>query len=294
MAEFFPTHNPVGGQTSYRTDMYVALPGMLSGMGSSRILPHMNDVGAVDSYLLSIAAILPNTEYSVLINGEKVTYQSDDTPTSAEISTGIYNAIRMRPTAYRLADVSKDATANTVSLTARIQGVPLSISAQGFTVTNPVKGTPIYESGAVNLLLPFGRFVGRKKDYKLDPREGVSSVTLIDEPGDTYEVLGITLRSHHTEQVGHFGWAKSGYAFGDTCNVMEDTGTIKGVWTECVEPDLKIGEKAYCAIAPGQKSKLTRDPSGKDLSQVCRIVGATEPTIGGFMALCQFNRYGTW
>lgn len=291
MAEFFPTHNPVGGQTDYRTDMYVALPGMLSGMGSSRILPHVNDVGAVDTYTIAVSTITANTDYSVLINGQKVTYKSDADPTAAEIINGIYNGIRLKPTAYRLADMVKDDTTNILTLSGRIQGVPLSITAQGLTVTKTVTGANLCD--ASNLVIPFGRFVGRKTDYKLDPREGVSSARLVEALD--MEVLGITKRSHHTEQVGYFHCARSGFAFGDTMNVMEDTGTIKGIWTECIEPDLKIGEKAYCAIVPGNQGKLTRDTAGKDISQYCRIVGATEPTVGGlFMALCQFNRYGTW
>jgi hypothetical protein len=291
MAEFFPTHNPVGGQTDYRTDMYVALPGMLSGMGSSRILPHMNDVGAVDTYTVTTSSVAANTEYSAMVNGQKVTYKSDDTPTVAEVITGIYNAIRMKPTVYRLADITKDDTTNTLTLSGRILGVPLSITAQGLTVAKPVSGANLCD--ATNLVIPFGRFVGRKADYKLDPREGVSSVTLVS--GTDYEVLGITVRSHHTYQVGYFNCAQEGYNFGDTLNTMEDTGTIKGIWTECVEPDLKIGEPAYCAIAAGHQGKLTRDTAGKNITTNCRIVGATEPTVGGrFMALCQFNRYGTW
>jgi hypothetical protein len=291
MAEFFPTHNPVGGQTDYRTDMFVALPGMLSGMGSSRILPHVNDVGAVDTYTITVGTVAANTEYSAMIQGQRISYTSDNDPTIAEVITGIYNEIRFKPTVYRLADLTKNDTTNTLTLTGRIQGVPLSITGQGLTVTKVVTGSNLCD--ASNLVIPFGRFVGRKTDYKLDPREGVSSATLIDSLTD--EILGITKRTHHTEQVGYFHCAQSGYMFGDTMNVMEDTGTIKGIWTECVEPDLKIGEKAYCAIAPGLKGKLTRDTAGKDISAMCRIVGATEPTVGGlFMALCQFNRYGTW
>lgn len=293
MSEFFPTHNPVGGQTDYRGDMFVALPGMLSGMGSSRILPHVNDAGAVDIFTVtSPTTPVANTDYSVTINGQKVTYRSDDSPTTAEVATGIYNAIRLKPTVYRLVEVDKNDSTNVVTLTGRIQGVPVSVTGQGLTIANPTPGTQIYASGGLNFVLPFGRFVGRKTAYKLSPR-GVSTVTLIDATGD--ELIGITVRSQHTEQVGNFGWAVSGYQFGDTCNVMEDTGTIKGIWVECVEPDLQIGEAAYCAIASGNQGKLTRDTNGKNITANCRIVGATEPTVGGlFMALCQFNRYGTW
>lgn len=286
----FAQNTPISGQTDYHRYQPIAYPGMLSGMGSNLVLPYTNDVATQDTYTVAAPAVVDaSTEYKVTVNGVTVSFTTDATPTDVELATGLYNAMRMDAEFLRYVDASLSTA--TITLTARGVGVKLNVSVNSADTTNDLTLTNTVSPSTSNSI-PFGRFVGRKASYKIDAREGVSQASLIDHATDYTDIFGPTLVTHHTERVGIASKAVEGYNFGDTINVIEDTGTLKGVWVECVETDIAVGDAAYIAIAAGNEGKLTKTATGNvDISTKARIVTGSHPTVGNrYIALITWKR----
>lgn len=288
----FTSNTRVGGQTDFSTYFKIALPGMVSGMGAYRILPHTNDISTADTWTVTPPATVdPETEYSISINGVIVKFKTEAATTSVDLMKQIFKEMQISPVFYSLINPSLDPTTNVITLQSRVVIDVINVQL-GKTATNNFSlehtVTP-----TISKSVPFGRFVGKKNDYKFEQKEGVGQASLIDALTG-YEVLGITHATHHTQRTGIGQEGIGGYAFGDTMNVMEDTGTIKGIYVECVESDILIGDMAYVAISPGNEGKLTNTPSGAlNISTKARIISGSQETVGNkYIALVQFNRYG--
>ena len=291
---FFASNTRVSGQTDHPSYFRVALPGMLSGMGgigSYRMLPYVNDIAAVDSWTLTPpvapGAPTPDTEYTVTVNGVTAKFTSAASgTTSALLMAGLFNKMRSSPLFYSQADVELDKTTNVITLKARSVLTTLLVQLnEGSNIVLAHSATPSASSS-----VPFGVFVGRKATYKLDQKEGVSQASVIDS-ATGYEVLGITMQTHHTEKTGIGANATGGYTFGDTMNVMDDTGVIKGIYVRS-DADVRIGDTPYIAVGAGVAGTLTKVATGNlNIASKVRISSGAVQSIGNvFITLVQFHR----
>lgn len=269
--------------------MPVALPGMLSGIGTNQIYPHTNTVSALDTVTITPPATVDALQtYTLSIGSVSVSFTTDASPTTAELGNGLFAAIQVDPVFYSLVDAAINPTTSVITLTARTVDYVLNVTTNSSLTTNDIAIAKTVNTSK-NQIIPFGRFVGRKANYPRDPREGVSAATLIDSASG-YEVLGVTLQSHATEKVGRFGNAKDGYAFGYVMNVLKNIGTYKGVWVEAVDPDLVIGDPAYIATSAGNEGKVTKSSSGNlSASTNVKIISATEQAFNKYIALCEIR-----
>jgi hypothetical protein len=279
----------IGGQYIFNRYMPVAVPGMMSGMGSRISLPHTNTVSAVDTVTVTPPSTVDeNTEYDLTVNGVTVSFTTDSSATPLELGTGLLAAIQADPIVYGLVDAVLDPTSHVITLTARTVDFSLLVTTNSAVTTNDIAIAKTVTSSE-NYIIPFGRLVGRKSTYALDYKEGVSAATLIDS-ATGYQVLGVTLSSQATEKVGLFNRAKDGYAFGSVMNVLTNTGTYKGVWIECVEPDLTVADTAYIAVSTGNEGKLTRVSSGNvSAASNITIVAGAELSFERNIVLCKVN-----
>lgn len=287
----FSSNAPVTGQVNFNRYMPPAVPGMLSGTGQAKIYPHTNTYGTLDTITITPPATVDNSAtYKVTLNSTSVVsveFTTDANATTAELANGLFAAMRTNPIFYSLVDVALNTGTNVITLTARSVGTTISLTQDSAgTTTNDLTIAKTVSTSS-NLIIPFGRFVGRQASYPRDAREGVSAATLINH-ATNYEVLGVTLSSHATEQVGIFNNAVGGYAFTKTMNVLQDVGTYKGVWVECVESNLIIGDSAYIAVGSGNEGKVTKTSSGNvDVTSKVKILSATEVSFGKNIVLCE-------
>ncbi|MBN3946460.1 MAG: hypothetical protein HWQ38_08180 [Nostoc sp. NMS7] len=283
----FASNSLVSGQTNFNRYMPVGLPGMMSGMGSHQTYPHTNTVSALDVVTVIPPATVDNSAlYTLSVNGATVSYTTDSTATTAELGAGLYAAIQADPVVYGLVDASLNLTNSVITLTARTIDFSILATTNVADRTNDIAIAKT-TTNSHNLIIPFGRFVGRQSFYPRDPREGTSAATLIDLVSG-YEVLGVTLSSQATEKVGRFGNAKDGYAFGYVMNVLKNSGTYKGVWVEAVDPDLVIGDSPNIAVSVGNQGKITKIASGNlSVANNVKIISGTEQSFGRFIVLCE-------
>lgn len=270
----FLNNTPVTGQTNFNRYMPSALPGMKSGIGDCIVLPHVNDVGTVDTFTLTPPTTVNNASiYFIEVGSARVEFLTNST-TAADLMLELYQAMLLDPIFYSNVDVALKVTTNVITVSSRSVGTVLSV------ITNTNLANPIVVAKTVstsqNKIIPFGRFVGRKTTYKFDQLEGVSSATLIDAASG-YTALGVTLCSSATEKVGRYHQAQSGYDFGYTMNVLRNTGTIKGVWVECVESDIVYGDSAYIAVSAGNEGKISKvSTNNVNATSFVKIVSATQ------------------
>lgn len=283
----FASNLPISGQRNFNRYMPNGLPGMMSGMGSAQIYPHMNTLGTLDTFTVTPPATVDNSSvYSVSVNGVTVSFTTDANATTAELGTGLYNLMRQDPEFYSLVEVTINTSTSVITLVSRAVGTTLTVVADPAALTNVITVAKTVSTSS-NLIIPFGRFVGRLSSYARDQRQNVSTATLVNAASG-FELLGVTLSSHATEKVGRFGQAQDGYAFGTTMNVVKNTGTYKGVYVECVEPNLVIGDSARIAVGAGNEGKLTKETSGTiNVSTSVIIVSATEVVFGRNIVLAE-------
>lgn len=283
----FASNNLVTGQINFSRYMPPALPGMLSGMGTNQIYPHTNTISALDTVTITPPATVDNNkEYKLAVNSITVSFITDANATTAELGVGLYTAIQSDPVLYGMVDAALNTSTSVITLTARTVDFVINAFTNTADTTNDITIAKTINN-FTNLIIPFGRFVGRKSGYPRDTRENVSAATLIDATSG-YEILGVTVSSQATQKVGTFSGAKDGYAFGTTMNVLKNTGTYKGIWIEAAEADIAIGDTPYIAITTGNEGKISKTSSGNlAAGSGVKIISATQESFGRFIALCE-------
>lgn len=292
----FQSINVATGQSNYSRYMSPALAGMMSGIGSAIIIPALNNYATYDTVTITPPATVDNSAiYTVTIaaigGGQKNlsdSFTTDASATTAELGTGLYNAMITDPEFYSVVNVSLNTGTSVITLTARSVGTVLTVTSNSSATTNDLTITKTV-TGAANAIIPFGRFVGRQTAYYQDPLEGVGAMTLVDHASN-YSNYGVTILSQATEQVGTFQNAQDGYAFGRTMEVLKNSGTYKGIWIETVESDLVIGDTARIQITAGNQGKLTKSTSGTaNVSSNVTILSATQQAFGKNITLCKVD-----
>lgn len=282
------------GQTSYKRYMDHALPGVIEGMGPYRGLPYSNSQGGAQAVytITPPATVDPNTTYRLNIGTVPIKFTTGAGTTAAQLGAGLHGQIRTNPEAYRLVDTELNASTGVITATVRFVNMPLSIVPLSSETTNDLVVANTIPPGTSGIVIPFGRFVGRKANYEVNPVTGDSPATLIDSAAafdaGGYEVLGITMKTF-TEKVGRFEATQSGYKYMQVMNVLDHCGTIEGIWTEAVEPDIKRTDPVYISITDG--SKVTKNPSGNlSLGSRAKFQSDCIQSAGYNMVLVYFNR----
>lgn len=252
----YPFFNGSPGTGNYNRYMPQAYPGRLSGFGSAKVLPHVNNVAETEVWTLTPpASPTAAAKYSATINGIKVEVTADADPTALEVGTALYNALRLEPQLYGAIDPALNTSTGVITL--NVMGY-----AQMLTVTTSAGVTAAKTVAATyGNVIPFARFVGRKSTYYRDSSDGTSQASLISD-NSSFTLLGVTMASYATERIvpGNVPntQATEGYPFGYVMNVISDTGTCRGVWVECVDADLNFDDTLYIATSAGNEGKLTR------------------------------------
>lgn len=282
------------GQTHYRRYMDHTLPGIIEGMGPYRGLPYTNSQGGAQAVytVTPPATVDANATYRLNVGTVPIKFTTGTGTTPAQLGAGLHGQIRTDPEAFRLVDTNLDPATGVITLTVRFVNMGLSITANSSDTTNDLVIANTVPPGVEGAVIPFGRFVGRKADYEVDPVTGDSPASLIDNANafgaGGYEVLGVTMKTF-TEKVGRFEATQSGYKFGQVMNVLDHCGTIEGIWTEAVEPDIKRTDPVYISVADG--SKVTKNPTGNvDISSRAKFQSDCIQSAGYHLVLVYFNR----
>ena len=237
-----------------------ALPGMVDGMGTFECYPYVNNAGLAEHWTLTMPTTpTANATYSFSVGTNTVRVTTDASPTPAELAAAILSGVRMDALMFSSIEIELNPTTNVLTVYSRQIGRKLSLSVST-TGSAPIVAARTQEAKTGNSI-PYGRFVGRKADYYKDPLDGFGTASLIDS-ATGYEVLGATRIATFYQKVGRFEQAQEGYPFESTMDVMNSTGTFKGMWIECVEPDIKQGDPVYISVASGHEGKLTKTSSG--------------------------------
>lgn len=292
MPQPFPSNYSLyPGSINTKRYMPPAMPGMLNGEGTYQCYPYTNTVGTLEQWSLT----LPTTPdasatYWLNVNGYAVSAATDSTPTKAELATALLAAIRADAQLFSEIEVDLDSSSNNFTIWARQVGKTLTITSNPTgQLTNALTITKS-QSTTTNPVIPFGRFVGRLSSYYKDPFDGYGAASLVNATSG-FEILGATVAANYYEKVGRFQNAQEGYPYGTTMDVMRNTGTLKGVWLECVESTIAIGDPAYIAVGAGNEGKISNTSSGNiALGSAATILSNTQFTFGNrFLVLCRLN-----
>lgn len=295
MPEFQSINTPPG-QSNYSRYMSPALAGMMSGIGSAIIIPGLNNYATYDTVTITPPGTVDNSAtYTVTIaaigGGQKnlsESFTTDSSATTAELGTGLYNAMITDPEFYSAVNVALNTSTSVITLTARSVGTVLTVTSNSSVTTNDLTIAKTV-TGAANGIIPFGRFVGRLATYYRDPVEGIGTMSLVNHASN-FSHYGVTILSQATEQVGMFQNAQDGYAFGKTMEILRNSGTFRGIYIETVEPDLVFSDTARIQITAGNEGKLTKSTSSTvDVSSNVTILASTQQAFGKNITLCRVN-----
>lgn len=256
------------GQTSFSRVMPVGMPGTLEGMAPARVMPYMNQASARQAVytVTPPATVDASATYSLAIDGVTVSVSSGGSPTTASLGALLYNALRAEPLVFRKFEIALNAGSGVVTLTHRFYNIAATItSPSNASTTNDLVIANTVAVGT-DVRIPFGRFVGRLSSYTVDA-DGVSNAALIDHASN-YTVLGVTMKQvYEKDKVGPD--AAASYPSGVTMNVCQSVGTNKGIWVECVEPDIIQTDTLYIEITGSNPvtgsnaGMVTKTSSGK-------------------------------
>lgn len=280
------------GQIDFQRDMPLAVPGMIRGMGPYRGIPYCNTVGGRQGVYTITPPATPDASktYKLIIDGTNtVSVTTDSTPTPLELGTALYTAMRQDPQVYRKMDLTLNNATGVITATATFYNVAIAFTTNSAETTNditiatttaPATGREIY----------FGRFVGKKTTYSIDPLTGIAQASMIDS-ATGYEVLGTTLKVFR-EKNKQGPDAEGCYPFGAVLNVLEDCGTMQGNCVEVVEPDITMNDPLYVAVAAGNEGKATKTAAGNvDISAKGRFISNAFQALGKNLAYVFFRRY---
>ena len=291
MTQPFPsTRNLYPGIVNTKRYMPPALPGMVNGEGTFQCYPYVNNVGMLEQWSLTLPTTpTSSATYKFGVNGYAIAVTTDADATQTELATLLLSAIRADAQLFSEIEVDVDGS-NNFTIWARQIGKTLAVTINpSGEVAAPLVVSKT-QSTVVGGVIPFGRFVGRKSTYFRDPLDGYGSASLINATSG-FDILGVTLAANYLQKVGRFQDAQEGYPFDTTMDVMNDTGSFKGVWIECVEPDIAIGDTPYIAVTSGNEGKLTKTSSGAiALGSSVSIRSGTQTTFGNrLIVLCKIK-----
>lgn len=259
--------NPSLYPGNLNTDWYMApaLPGMVNGFGNPQVYPYINNVGLLEKWTLTLPATpTANATYKFGVSGYTVSVTTDADPTKAELAQALLNAVRTDVLLFSEIEFDRENDDN-FTIWAKQVGKKLVITLNpAGEVAAPLTVTRTQET-KVGDVIPFGRIVGRTSDRSLyfrDPLDGFGPASL---PTSTtgFELLGVTRIANFYEKVGRFQDAKSGYPFESTMDVLNNTGTMEGIWIECLEPDIQIGQPLFCTVGDASTGgKVSRVATG--------------------------------
>lgn len=280
------------GQVAFERDMPKAVPGMIRGMGNYRGIPYTNTVGGTQGVYTITPPATPDASatYKLTVDGSNtVSVTTDDSPTAPELGTLLYNAMRTDPQIYRKMDLALNSSTGVITATSLFFGVAIAFTSNSTETTNDLTiattTAPATGSG-----IPFGRFVGKKSTYSIDPNTGFGQASLINAASG-FEVVGMTLKVF-LEKERHGQDADSLYPFKYVMSVMEDCGTIQGVCVEVVEPDITMNDPLYVAVGAGNEGKATKTASGNvDISTKGKFITNAFQSLGKNLAYVFFRRY---
>lgn len=267
-----------GGQQNFTRDVQRGMPGTIEGFAPYSALPYVNSVGGVAPVytITPPATIDASANYSLTIDGITVTYATPSSgATTLSVGAGLFAALRAEAQIFRKANFDLNGTSGVITVTSLLLNVPLAItSPSNATTTNDLTIAQTVNAG-VETRIPFGRFVGRKSTYSIDSLTGVSPASLIDA-ATGYEVLGITMKQiFEKDRIGP--QAQANYPFMSVMNVINNTGTNKGLWTEVVDLNINpMTDSLYIAVAGANAGKASNQSSGNvDYSAKAKFVSST-------------------
>lgn len=270
------------GQTYYAAEMAIALPGMYIGMGQYHAMPYLNTASGVQAVytITPPATVDASATYSIKIDNVTVSVSSGASTTTAQLGQLLFNAIRANGEAFRLVDASLNAGTGVITLTSRMFNVAHTITAPtNGTTTNDLTIATVTSPGT-STVIPYGRFVGRTASEAVDTITGISPAKLIDSTSG-FTVAGVTMKTF-LEKIGRGQDAVSGYPFQSTMSVLTDCVGIQGIWTECVEDNIIIGDTLYVATTGDNKGKATKtSTSAIDLSSRGRFITGAQAAPDG-------------
>lgn len=292
-------------ETDYKLYSDVAIPGMISGLGNPQVLPFVNRVGAtLETWTITPPATPDaNADYKLTIAGLMVKFRTGDSTTTAQLGTGLYNAIRSSPEVFRLIDATLNGTTGVITLKSRFLNTPFTPTVNAGETTADLVAAKTVSAGSV-AAIPFGRFVGRKSAYEFNNSYvntsplPVGECSLIDSAaafsGGGYNVLGITMSTHAIERKDYGPAMKNAeYQSLDILNVLTHTNDIKGIWVECVEADITSNDPCYIAVGTGNQGKASKTASGNvNASTYAQFVSPAIQSVGYNLVLVQFRRPG--
>lgn len=269
------------GQTVYNEEFAIAIPGQIIGMGQYHAMPYLNTASGVRP----VYTVTPpntvdaNTTYSLLIDGTLISFTTGGSTTTVQLGQGLYAAIRASGVAFRKVDASVNGSTGVVTLTGRYFNVAVPITSPTNASTTNDLTIATSTAPGTSTEIPFGRFVGRTSAETVDDY-GISAAKLINS-NSGFTVLGVTLKSYEVKNaIGPT--AQIAYPFQTTMSVLQDCVAIQGVWVECVETNIAIGDTCYVAVGSGNEGKASRTSSGNiDLSARASFITPTKTAPDG-------------
>ncbi|WP_353258027.1 hypothetical protein [Prochlorothrix hollandica] len=249
------------GQQEYFRDVPRGEPGLFKSSGSAVIMPFVNSAGlTAPVYTITPPATVDTSKvYTLSVNGIAISVTSDGTPTTAELGLLLYNALRIQPEIFRLAQYSLNTSTGVITVTGSYFNEALTIlqdnassTTNDLTIANTV-------AAADGTNLGIGLAVGTLSSYVSDqygrfPAKAISHAT-------NFTFRGFSAREIvEPDRVGPLAepMFKPGQVFG----VVTDVGTREALLVQCVEATITPANSAYIAISGTNAGKVTSSSSG--------------------------------
>lgn len=278
------------GQTAYNRDIPRGEPGLIRGPGTAIIMPYINSVGLVAPVytVTPPATVDASAPYVLSVNGVSVSVTTDASPTTLELGTALYNAIRKNAEIFRLAQYALNTSTGVITISASFFNEPLDVihvnaaaRTNDLTIANTVSA-----AGGSNLGI--GIAVGTQSSYVPD-RFGRYPANAIDH-ATNYTFQGFVAREIvEADRVGPL--AEPVFKPGQVFGVIIDLGTCEGVLVQCVESDITPADSAYIAISGDNKGKLTKTSSGNaNVSSKVKIISNSFAANGKNLVYVTYRR----
>lgn len=260
------------GQQTYARDIPRGEPGLFKSSGSAVIMPYVNSAGlTAPVYTITPPATVDASAlYTLSIDSIPVSVTTDGTPTTLELGTLLYNAIRTNPEIFRLAQFALNTSTGVITVTGSYFNQPLTIVQDnaGTTTNDLVIANTVAAAGGTNLGI--GLAVGTQSSYVAD-KYGRYPANAIDHASN-YTFRGFSAREIvEPDKVGPL--AEPTYKPGQVFGVVTDVGTREALLVQCVEATLTPADSAYIAVAGADAGKVTSNASGTmDVSSRVTIV----------------------
>lgn len=238
------------GQTTFRREIPVGMPGTMEGWAPYKALPYTNNSTGRAAVYTVTAPTTPtaSTDHKLTIAGITITVNSAAL-TAAQLAAKFESEIKMNGQLYRLFDTAVSGAV--LTLTKRFlndaevitSGVPAS---NGLAIANTV-------APGTELRVPFGVFVARKSNWEID-NDGVCDAA--PPTADTDILLGVTLKQvYEKDRIGPD--AVADYPFNVTMSVLKGLGENKGVWMRAADTDITTAHSVYAQVGTGFATRVS-------------------------------------